>query len=151
MQNLLQNGGTALMSRPRKLIPTYRNQSSVRAAVSIHRQDGARTEILLPGGFGSEENQQEYERLLCQLRANGVKLRTDAARNDITIAELVLKFMDHANAYYVDPITKTATNEVVAFRAALRPLCRLYANNPATEFGPLALQSLRDAISTERG
>jgi integrase len=146
MQNLLQNGGTALMPRPRKLIPTYRKHSSGRAAVSIYRANGIRTEVLLPGDFGSEQSKQEYERLLCQLRANGGHMSVHVAKKDITIAELVLKFMEYANTYYVDPITKVATNEVIACRAALRPLCRLYADTPAVEFGPLALHSLRDAM-----
>jgi len=59
----------------------------------------------------------------------------ETTKRDITIAELVLKFMEHANTYYVDPITKIATNEVIACRAALRPLCRMYADIPASEFG----------------
>jgi integrase len=114
--------------------------------VSIYRQDGSRTEIILPGKFGSEQSKQEYERLLCHLRANGGQLPAGTAKKDVTIAELVLEFMERANTYYVDPVTKAATNEVIACRAALRPLCRLYADAPAAEFGPLALQSLRSAM-----
>jgi integrase len=134
------------MARPRNTVPAYRKHSQTgRAVVSIYRQDGSRTEIILPGLYASEQSKQEYERLLCQLRAHGGQLPIEAAK-DITIAELVLKFMEHANTYYVDPVTKTATNEVIAYRAALRPLCRLYADTPAVEFGPLALQSLRSAM-----
>jgi hypothetical protein len=134
------------MARPRNTVPAYRKHSQTgRAAVSTYRTDGSRTEIILPGRYGSEKSKQEYERLLCQLRANGGQLPADA-KKDITIAELVLKFMSHAETYYVDPVTKTATNEVIACQAALRPLCRLHADAPAAEFGPLALQSLRAAM-----
>ena len=77
------------MARPRKLIPTYRKHSSGRAAVSIYRPDGSRTEVLLPGAFGSKESMLEYERLLAQLRANDGKAEARTASSDTTIAELV--------------------------------------------------------------
>jgi hypothetical protein len=135
------------MPRPRNAVPTYRRHFQTgRAAVSIYRADGSRTELLLPGDFGSQESSLEYERLLCQLRAHGGMLPIDAAKRDITIAELVLKFMAHAETYYVDPVTKMATSEVVACRDGLRALCRLYAETPAVKFGPLALQALRSAM-----
>ncbi len=134
------------MPRPRSTIPTYRKHSATgRAAVSFYRADGTRTEVVLPGKYGSAESKAEYERLLSQLRANGGRLPTDH-RQDLSVDELVLKFMEHANAYYVDPVTKEPTREVVTCRDSLRPLCRLYGNTPAAEFGPLAFQALRTAM-----
>ncbi len=63
------------MARPRKTVPAYRKHKQTgRAAVSIYRADGSRSEIILPGAYGSEQSKQEYERLLCQLRANDGKL-----------------------------------------------------------------------------
>jgi hypothetical protein len=142
-------GGTAPMARPRNTVPAYRKHSQTgRAAVSIYRTDGTRTEIVLPGTYGSEQSKQEYERLLAQLRANGGRLPVTTTKKDITVAELVLKFMQHAETYYVDPATKENTSEFVTIQAALRPLSRLYADAPAAEFGPLALQSLRSAMAS---
>ena len=63
------------MPRPRRTIPAYRKHKKIgRAAVSIYRADGSRTEILRPGKFGSEQSKAEFERLLCQLRANAGSL-----------------------------------------------------------------------------
>jgi integrase len=135
------------MPRPRHTIPAYRKHKKTgRAAVSIYRADGSRTEILLPGEFGSEQSKAEFERLLCQLRANAGSLPEGHVAKDITIAELVLKFLDHAESYYVDAVSKQPTSEIAALRAAVRPLLHLYADIPALEFGPLALQSLRAAM-----
>ncbi|MSU78593.1 MAG: site-specific integrase [Gemmataceae bacterium] len=134
------------MPRPRSTIPTYRKHSATgRAAVSFYRADGTRTEVILPGKYGSKESKAEYERLLSQLRANDGRMPTDH-RQDLSIDELVLKFMEHAKAYYVDSATKETTTEVVSFRDALRPICRLYGNTPAAQFGPLAFQALRTAM-----
>ncbi|MSU79967.1 MAG: site-specific integrase [Gemmataceae bacterium] len=136
------------MPRPRSTIPTYRKHSATgRAAVSFYRADGTRTEVILPGKYGSKESKAEYERLLSQLRANGGRMPTDH-RQDLSIDELVLKFMEHANSYYVDPVSKQPTTEVVACRDAFRPICRLYGNTSASEFGPVALQTLRTAMTT---
>lgn len=134
------------MSRPRNTVPTYRKHKQTgRATVSIYRQDGSRTEIVLQGDFGSERSKQAYERLLCQLRAGAGKMPCDAARWDLSVAELVERFMAHARTYHVDA-TKTPTSEIAALTAAIRPLVRLFADTPAAEFGPLALQTLRNAI-----
>jgi hypothetical protein len=88
------------MSRPRNTIPTYRKHKLTgRAAVSIYRTDGSPTEVILPGEFGSEQSRQEYERLLCQLRANGGRLPAENSSSDLTIAEVIEKFMAHAETY----------------------------------------------------
>ena len=140
------------MARPRNLIPSYRkHKQSGRAAVSIYRPDGSRTELILPGKYGSKESKQEYERLLAHLRANDGKLPADGTTPDLTVAELVHRFMVHAQTYYVDPDTGKPTSEIAAIAAAMRPLVRLHAATPAAEFGPLALQTLQAQSSMARG
>ena len=92
------------MARPLSTIPIYRKHSAAgRAAVSYYRADGTRTEVILPGKFGSKESKAEYERLLSQLRANRGRIPTDHRLN-LSIDELVLKLMEHANAYNVDSV-----------------------------------------------
>ncbi len=136
------------MARPRSTIPTYRKNSATgRAAVSFYRADGTRTEVILPGKYGSTESKAEYERLLSQLRANDGRMPTDH-RQDLSIDELVLKFLEHAKSYYVDPVSKEPTKEVGVCSDAFRPLCRLYGNTSASEFGPVALQTLRTVMTT---
>jgi integrase len=136
------------MARSRLIHPTYRkHRQTGRAAVSIYRPDGSRSEIILPGKYGSKESREAYESLLARLRANDGKLPDQpTVKHDLTIAELVLKFMAHARDYYVDPTDKTPTSEIAALRAAMRPLVRLFKDTPAAEFGPLALQDLRKAM-----
>jgi integrase len=138
------------MARPRNTVPAYRRHSQTgRAVVSIYRQDGSRTEVILPGKYGSDQSKQEYERLLCQLRANGGKLPSDAARKDFTVAELVLKYMEHASTYYVDPVSKEPTTEQSAIREAVRPLVRMYGDSLIGEFDSLLLESVQTAMATD--
>jgi integrase len=138
------------MARPRLIHPTYRKHSQTgRAAVSIYLADGTRTEIVLPGKYGSDESKQEYERLLCQLRANGGKLPAEAARKDFTVAELVLKYMEHASTYYVDPVSKEPTTEQSAIREAVRPLVRMYGDSLIGEFDSICLESIQTAMATD--
>lgn len=138
------------MARPRLIIPTYRKHANGRAVISVYTAEGTRTEILLPGDYGSKPSRTEYTRVLKVLEVNNGRLPADpaAVRNDITIAELVLKFMAHAETYYVEPATKEPTTEIAAFAAAVKPLVRLYATTPAAESGPLALQAVRSAMAS---
>jgi hypothetical protein len=42
-------------ARPRNTVPAYRKHKQAgRAIVSMYRADGSRTEVILPGDFGSE-------------------------------------------------------------------------------------------------
>jgi hypothetical protein len=139
------------MPRTRQEIPTYRKitsgRATVRAAVTVYSADGTRTNVILPGPFGSPESKAEYEAILAQLRANdGCLLAERQTKHDITIAEIVLKFMQHAEKYYVDPIEKAHTSEIATLKAAVRPLVRMFGSEAAARFGPVALQSLRDAL-----
>src|SRR6516162_5280033 len=134
------------MPRSRLEIPAYRkHRSTGRAVVSVYRADGSRTEVILPGKYGSEESKQENARILSQLSVGNGNLPVAKPTTDLTISELVLRFMQHAETYYVDPARKP-TSEIAALTAAFRPLVRLYARTPAAEFGPLALQTLRGAM-----
>jgi integrase len=144
-----QRGGTAPMARPRNTVPAYRKHKQTgRAAVSIYRTDGSRTEVILLGRYGSAESKQEYERLLCQLRANEGKLPVAGPAKDITIAELVVRFMAHAETYYVDAVSH-ATTEQSAIKEAVRPLVRLYGHLPVNEFDSLCLESVQSAMATD--
>lgn len=88
------------MARPPLAVPTYRKHASGRAVISVYTANGARTEMQLPGQYGSKESKTEYARILKTLEANQGKLPPDSAtvRHDITIAELVMLFMSHAES-----------------------------------------------------
>jgi integrase len=61
------------------------------------------------------------------------------------VSEIILSFWKHAERYYRAP-DGSPSLELENFRAALRPLKRLYGRTPAREFGPLALQAVRDEM-----
>jgi hypothetical protein len=134
------------MACPRLTLPAYRKHKQTgRAAVSIYRTDGSRTEIILPGKYGSAESKQEFERILALLRAHAGKLPDKQGKSlDLTIAELIHRFMDERVAnYYVDPGTKKPTGEQENFASAMRPLNRLFGGLPVAEFGPQCLITVR--------
>jgi len=137
------------MARPRLTVPVYRHHKRTgRAAVSIYRQDGTRTEIILPGDFGSGESKQEYERLLAQLRAGNGKLPAEQAPSDLTVAELVARFMsEHVEDHYRRP-DGTPTGEKANFVMTFRPFVRLFGSKPACELTPLDLRTVREAMLT---
>jgi hypothetical protein len=64
------------------------------------------------------------------------------AVSQLTIAELIERYWEHAQTYYRRDGQPTGEHEVI--RAALRPLLRAFAVSLATEFKPKHLKLLRD-------
>ena len=100
------------------------------------------------GGHGSPESRAEYDRMVAQWLTNGRRLAAPstgkAAGTDITVNEMVLAYLDHADGYYVKRGKPTV--EPGNIRLAIRPLRQLYGHSPAREFGPLALKAVRRAM-----
>ena len=63
----------------------------------------------------------------------------------MTITELLAQFWGHAKGYYRKP-DGSESSELHNLRLAYRPLKRLYGTTPAADFGPLALQAVRQAM-----
>jgi integrase len=80
-------------------------------------------------------------RLPALVKANTTK-EDDAG---VTVAELILAFMRHAEGYYRQPDGKP-TNEVSEFVMSLRPLNHLYGATAAREVGPLKLKAVRELM-----
>jgi len=59
-----------------------------------------------------------------------------------TVAELVLRFWRHVEAFYVKDGRRIS--QVHVFRMALRPVRELYGHTQSVAFGPLALKAVRD-------
>jgi integrase len=133
------------MPRARQQIPTYLKRRD-RGAVMVYR-GGVRTEITLPGKYGSEESKAEYARVVAQLAAGNGSLPAKAG-HDYTISELVLRYMAHAESYYVDPTTKAPTSELAAIMEACRPLRRLFGPLPVGEFDSVCLETIQEAMVT---
>jgi integrase len=81
-----------------------------------------------------------YHQAIAEWLAAGKQI--DRPPSDITIDEIIARFWEHAQRYYVHP-DGTPTYEINNFRQALRPLQFLYGSTLAVEFGPRGLLAVR--------
>ena len=132
---------------PKGTPPSYCKHPSGQACVTVRDVTGSRKVILL-GSHGSAESKAEYRRVLAELEAGGGRYPVKAdgrAATDITVAELALAFWKHAEGYYRLP-DGSPSRELEHYDLALRPLLDLYGRTLAREFGPKALQALRETL-----
>lgn len=129
------------MPRPRNPIPTYRlHKSSGQAVVTVNVGD-KRRDILL-GKYDTPESKTEYQRVLTDLSAGRL---FSGAPADLTINELLVKFIAWATDYYHNP-NGAHTSELGDIAHAVRPLRELFGHTPAREFGPLAFKRVREEM-----
>ena len=126
--------------RGRTHIPTYRHhKASGQAVVTLNGKD------YYLGLFDTPASREKYARLLAQWEANNRFMPTELHGPAPTIAILIDAFWQHAKTYYRKP-DGTLASELATFKAALRPLFRLYGSTPAHEFGPLSLKAVRNEM-----
>lgn len=128
------------MPRPRLDTPVPRlHRPSGQAIVTLDGRD------VYLGTHGSPEAEIAYERELAAWRAHGVQpqKRGAAAR---TVAEVVLAFWRHVDREGLYTKNGRKTSERACMRVALRPVVRLFGNDPADTFGPLDLVTVRKAL-----
>jgi hypothetical protein len=124
-------------SRP----PSYRlHRPTGQAVVTLNGRD------FYLGRHGSPESRAEYDRLIVEWISNGRRLPapTSEAGSDLSINELLLAYLCHADGYYVK--NGEPTTEPVNIRLAIRPLRQHLGQTPAREFGPLRLKTVRHAM-----
>ena len=114
----------------------------VKPHLSLHKRTGqARVRIdgkdFYCGLWGTREAHERGEELIREWI-----LRRSPDRMSIAVGELALRFMKHAEAYYVK--NGRPTSEVHTFRAALGFVCRRFKGERAAEFSPLKLKACRD-------
>lgn len=96
------------------------------------------------GPYGSEQSLKLYNQIIARWRAGssaavvGDRLN---APDDLTVVELVAKFVEWARRRYVN-----SPGRLVKLAIATRRLLRLHADTPVADFGPLALQAVRSAM-----
>jgi integrase len=138
------------MSRPRKKKLTYQEHSSGRARVRTYDASGQRVEYLLPGKYGSKESMDAYRALCDRIDAGGGVVPGAAPVSDITVEELVSKYLrEHVTIYYRHK-DGTATSEQASIIHALKPLVRLIGPKAGAEVTPLDLTAYRDAVIAGR-
>jgi integrase len=129
------------MARPKGSFgtPSYRRHKPTgQAVVTLGGRD------FYLGDWKSRASKIEYERLVGEFMANGRR----SAANDLTVTELTDRFWTHAQAYYRRS-DGTPTSEAGCFKRPLKILNRLYGHTPAANFGPIALESVRNEMIKE--
>jgi integrase len=123
-------------------LPTYTRHKTGRARVRIHGKDH-----YLPGEYGSRESLKAYSELVDQIlsgTADPQPTLATAPPDVLTIAELIDKYWDHAQAYYRRDGKLTGESETI--RYALRPLLELFPSLLVSEFRPKHLKLVRGEI-----
>ena len=119
-------------------VPKYRNhRGSGQAVVTLSGRD------FYLGPHNTRVSKREYDRLTGEWLANSRNLPSGPA-NDLMVAELLLRYWQHAQDYYRK--NGEPTREISALKSALRPVRELYGIHPAREFGPLALEAVRQRM-----
>jgi hypothetical protein len=67
-----------------------------------------------------------------------------AATSDLTVVELIAAYWHHAKSYYVKD--GQPTSELTSIRCALQPVKDLYGQTLCCEFGPMALDVVRNSM-----
>lgn len=123
-------------------IPKYRkHRGSGQAIVTIAGRDH------YIGPHGSKASRIEYDRLITEWLAAG-RPATATEQDEISVAELIVRFWNHARRRYVK--NARPTSEQHLFKMALAPVRELYGQTFAVDFGPLALKAVRTKL-VERG
>ena len=120
-------------------IPSYRHHKPSGLAVVTA---GGKDHYL--GKYGSTESREAYGRLIARYASGSSVQTAKTAASSLTVNELVLAFMRFADQHYRK--AGKLTDEVHCIKSALRPLCDLYGDTAASDFGPLALKAVRQKM-----
>jgi hypothetical protein len=119
--------------------PQYsKHKASGQTVVTIDGQD------IYLGPWKSKASLVGYDRVIAEWLAAGRKLPGSRAL-DLTVAHLIERYWDFAKGYYRHA-DGTSTRELSPIQLALRELNRLYGSAAAHDFGPLALDAVRNAM-----
>jgi integrase len=132
----------------RPTVPSYRlHKQSGQAVVTLSDAVTRRRRDVLLGPHGTPVSRAEYARVVAEWEASGRRLASPpgSAPADLTVNELVLAFIDYAEAHY-----PPEGREARQFKLSLRPLRKLYGHAPATSFGPRAIKAVRQAMLDAR-
>ncbi|MCE9534764.1 MAG: site-specific integrase [Planctomycetes bacterium] len=121
------------MPRPRNPIPKVRCH---KGAAVIDMYDAGKRRTITLGPWGSRDADLELARILNEHKA------TDTSRSRITVNEVLLAFIQHAEKHYVRADGST-THEVSEYKLVVRYVRELYGHKNAADFGPLALKAVR--------
>jgi len=95
------------------------------------------------GPHGTKASKIEYDRLIGEWLANGRKVPAKA-ESTINVVDLCAHCWRFCKTYYVK--NGKPTDEQAGVRASIKALKKSYGKTPANEFGPLALESVRNQM-----
>jgi hypothetical protein len=116
--------------------PAYRlHKPSGQAVVTLSGQD------IYLGSHGSSESRRAYDHAIAEWLARGRQL--PGVDDNRRTADVIKGYWDYAKVYYG---TEEGIGELRSIKAMLAVLRRAYGPLPAREFGPLALQVVRERM-----
>ncbi len=99
------------------------------------------------GKYGLPETQERYDRFIAEWLSNGRRLRVDP--QEITVSEVCVAYLKYAEEYFVKPGDqdgkKKNTSQIFLVTRTIKPLVALYGRKCASDFGPVAARTVRDA------
>ena len=128
------------MRGPSKSLPKYRkHKRSGQAIVTLSGKD------FYLGPHGTNASKLEYDRLIGEWLANGRQLPSqNRDEGEYKVAQLCLAYWQHTKDYYVK--NGRPTDEQACIKTALRDTRALYGRHTVSEFGPLALEAVRNSM-----
>ena len=102
----------------------------------------------MPGAYDSKESREAFARLQLEPEAAPHAVQSPDPAG-ITVAELLVGFLDHAERHYRTPDGRH-TSEIYEVKVVIRALRELDADTPVAEFGPLALKAARPKWGGEK-
>jgi integrase len=130
------------MARPRKLDPVYRKHHRTGRGVVVFYDPiaGRRRERMLPGLYGTPEADSAFHRFVAEYKLTNMPPQA-AAPHEVRVNEVLLAFLQFASTYY-------SKSELGEYKAAMRPVKKLYGLVSVSKFGPLALVACRQEMVT---
>ena len=127
------------MRGPSKSLPKYRkHKASGQAVVTLCGRD------FYLGPHGTKASQVEYDRVIGEWLANDRQLSSQSADEPKTVAQLIAAYWRFCKGYYVK--NDQPTDEQAGVKVCLRYVKSRYQETLTSDFSPLALEAIREAM-----